>query len=491
MPPATAAGNGQGKGAFGRDKLSSREALGFAKPDRSPMNVPLMVLLVVGCASCLAGADGVPAPASMDSPVHTPALINLGLPADGDRESLAALAAQAELELRQNILPFWLKHARDRERGGFYGQIDNDLRVRKDAPRGLLLTARILWTFSAAHRIYRDPEYLEMAKWAYVDLTGRFLDAEHGGVFWTVSAAGKPLERRKQVYAQAFAIYALSEYHRTSGDPVALEQAIAIYRAVEAHAYDATHGGYFEAYARDWSALPKRTRSLMATAEAKSQNTMLHIMEAYTNLLRVWPDSGLRQQLSGLVERMATRVRDPESNHLHLLLAADWSPRSHEISFGHDIEFSWLLAEAAEVLGDRLLMERMKPVSVAIARVTQAQAFGFDGGMYNEAGPKGITDASKHWWPQAESTVGFLNAYQLTGESEFLRTSQRSWDYIEKQIVDREHGEWFWARDAKGRVNERMPKASTWKCPYHNGRACMELVERTHKLLGDRPSAHE
>ncbi len=471
---------------FSQPKLGSLGRVGFGNVVGPPMRTPIFVLLVSSCALRLTGADGSAAcPAMPPATSSSVACSNPGLPTDGERQTLAALATEAEVELRQNILPFWLKHARDRKRGGFFGVIGNDLKVRKDAPRGLLLTARILWTFSAAHRNYRDPEYLEMAKWAYDDLTQRFLDPEHGGVFWTVSAAGKPLERRKQIYAQAFAIYALSEYHRASGDPLALEQAIALYRAVEAHAYDATHGGYFEAFARDWRALPKRTRSLMATEEAKSQNTMLHIMEAYTNLLRVWPDAGLRHQLTELVDRMATRVRDPDTNHLHLLLAADWKPRSDGISFGHDIEFSWLLAEAAEVLGDPLLIERMKPVSVAIARVTRAQAFDGDGGMFNEAGPKGLTDASKHWWPQAESTVGFLNTYQLTGEEEFLQTCRRSWDFIATQIVDREHGEWFWARDAKGRVLERMPKVSTWKCPYHNGRACMELVERAHKLLGD------
>jgi mannobiose 2-epimerase len=445
------------------------------------MKLHLLALLTTGCALSLSGAVG-----ASDAVAMNPSLpVNDAVPTTGDRPAISALAGQAEAELRQNILPFWLKNARDRERGGFYGVIENDLTVRKDAPRGLLLTARILWTFSAAHRRYHDPEYLEMAQWAYADLLQRFWDAEHGGVYWTVAADGKPLETRKQVYAQAFAIYALSEYHRISGDPVALERAIALYRALEAHAYDPAHGGYFEAFSRDWSTLPKHTRSLMATAEPKSQNTMLHIMEAYTNLLRVWPDEGLRRQLTELVDRMATRVLDAKTSHLHLLLAADWAPRSHEISFGHDIEFSWLLAEATEVLGDRALMARMKPVSVAIARVTLAQAFDVDGGMYNEAGPEGLTDASKQWWPQAESTVGFLNAYQLTGEPEFLRTAQRSWDFIAKQIVDREHGEWFWGRDPRGRVMARMPKVSTWKCPYHNGRACMDLIERAHQLLGD------
>lgn len=429
--------------------------------------------------------------------------MNASVPPDGVRPSLAVvptvaerqaivdLARRAETELRQNILPFWLKQARNRERGGFYGVIENDLTIRKNAPRGLLLTARILWTFSAAHRRYQDPEYLEMARWAFADLEHNFWDTENGGVYWMVKADGSPQEMRKQSYAQSFAIYAYSEYFRASGDPVARERAIALYRLMEAHAYDRQQGGYFEAFARDWRALSWGSRSLMGTGEAKSQNTMLHIMEAYTNLLRIWPDAGLRGQLTELVDRMATRVLDPRTQHLHLLLAADWTPRSQEISFGHDIEFSWLLVEAAAVLGDPALSARMRPSAVAIARVTQAQAFDAAGGMYNEAGPKGLTDASKQWWPQAESAVGFLNAYQLSGDSTFLRTAQRSWTYIEEQLVDREHGEWFWGRDPKGRVLSRQPKVGTWKCPYHNGRACLELIERAHLLLGDAKPAAE
>ncbi len=403
---------------------------------------------------------------------------------EAEREMVRDLARRAEAELRTNILPFWLKHTRDVERGGFYGVIERDLKVRESAPRGSLLTSRILWTFSAAHRRYRDPEYLKMARWAYGDLQRRFWDEKDGGVFWSVKAGGKPQEPHKQIYAQAFAIYALAEFHRATGDKAPLERAIAVFRLVEAHAYDREQGGYFEAFTRDWKALPEDTRSVMGAEAPKSQNTLLHLMEAYTNLYRVWPDALLRRRLAELVDRMMTRVLDPQTKHLHLLMAADWSPRSHEVSYGHDIEFSWLLTEAAEVLGDEALLARARPLALEIAQVTRAEGLDSDGGLYNEGGPKGLTDAGKDWWPQAEAAVGFVNAYQLSGDVAHLRTAQRSWDFIEKRIVDRENGEWFWGRDAKGRVLAKQPKVSTWKCPYHNGRACLELIERAEKLLG-------
>ncbi len=406
-----------------------------------------------------------------------------------EREALQDLAKRAEAELRGNILPFWLEHARDVEDGGFHGEISGKKKVRSGAPKGALLSSRILWTFSAAHRRFQDRAYLAMARHAYDDLESRFWDEEHGGVFWSVKANGRPQETRKQIYAQVFALYGYSEYFRATGDRHALDRAIKLFRLVEAHAYDPVQGGYFEAFERDWTELEEGTKSLMATPEPKSQNTMLHVMEAYTNLLRVWPDAELRSRLAELVDRMVTRVVDPKTNHLHLLMAADWSPRSDGISYGHDIEFSWLLAEAVEVLGDRESEKRMQPVSLAIARVTRAEGFDSDGGLFNEADPHGLTDAGKDWWPQAEAVVGFLNAYQLSGDAEFLGTARRSWRYIESRIVDRENGEWFWGRDEKGRVPPKRPKAGMWKCPYHNGRACLEVIDRVEKLLGESPVA--
>ena len=426
---------------------------------------------------------------SLEPAAATAVVPSTATPTAGEREELRALARKAETELRGNILPFWLKHLRDTKRGGFYGEVENDLKVRESAPRGALLTARILWTFSAVQRQFKDPAYASMARAAFADLQQRFWDAENGGVYWSVKANGKPLDTRKQVYAQAFAIYACAEYYRASGDQAALDRAMELFRLVERHAYDAEQGGYFEAFTAGWYPLPEETPSVMGTEEPKSQNTMLHIMEAYTNLYRVWPDDLLRRRLAELVDRMVTRVLDPRTQHLQLLLATDWAPRSREFSYGHDIEFSWLLREAAEVLGDPSTIARLRPVSLAIARVAQSEGIDRDGGMFNDGTPEGIKDASKDWWPQAESVVGFLNAYQLSGDSDYLQTALRSWDFIEQRIADRENGEWFWGRDAKGRVKSKMPKAGVWKCPYHNSRACLETIERARALLGEEPAA--
>ena len=410
-------------------------------------------------------------------------------PTAEERDALRALALRAESELRGNILPFWLKHVRDTKRGGFYGEVENDLKVRENAPRGALLTARILWVFSAVQRQYKDPQYATMARWAFKDLQQRFWDEENGGVFWTVKANGKPLDTRKQIYAQAFAIYACSEYYRASSDRAALDRAIELFRLVEQHAYDAEQGGYFEAFNEDWKPLPVDTSSVMGVEEPKSQNTMLHIMEAYTNLYRVWPDEQLRRRLAELVDRMVTRVLDSRTMHLHLTLATDWAPRSREFSYGHDIEFSWLLREATEALGDPAMVRRLAPVSVSMARVAQAEGLDRDGGMFNLGAPEGLKDETKDWWPQAESAVGFLNAYQMTGDVSYLQTARRSWDFIERRIVDPENGEWFWGRDAKGRVKGKMPKAGLWKCPYHSSRACLETIARVRALLGEEPAA--
>jgi mannobiose 2-epimerase len=396
---------------------------------------------------------------------------------------LHAYSARVEAELKNDILPFWLQHTRDRQRGGFYGEISNDLAVKKDAPRGALLTSRILWTFSAAYRRYQDPAYLEMARWAYDDLLARFWDQKQGGLFWSITADGKPLDTRKLIYGQAFGIYALSEYHRATGDRAPLDRAIALYRTVESRSHDHAHRGYFEDFTREWKRLSNSPRSLVSTLGPKSQNTHLHVMEAYANLLRVWPDPELRGNLHDLVDVMLTRILNPANHHLRLFLGDDWTPRSDGISYGHDIEFSWLLPETAEVLGDRDLIARTRTVAVEVAQATLAEGVDADGGLLSEAGPTGLTNTNKEWWQQAEAVTGFFNAYQLSGDSRFLQASMHGWDFIATHVVDQTHGEWYNLLARNGTVLSR-DKVSLWKCPYHDGRACMELLSRLDAILG-------
>ena len=216
--------------------------------------------------------------------------------------------------------------------------------------------------------------------------------------------------------------------------------------------------------------------------DPKSQNTLLHVMEAYTNLLRVWPDPGLRAALRELVELMLDRVVDHGSFHLGLFFDADWTPRSDRVSYGHDIEASWLLCEAAQVLGDDSLLERTKETALAIADVTMAEGLDADGAVFNQGGPEGITDDSKEWWPQAEALVGFLNAAELSGEQRYLKAALRVWDFIEARLIDREHGEWFRGVSREGEVLSQFEKVGFWKCPYHNGRAALEAVDRLNRL---------
>lgn len=393
---------------------------------------------------------------------------------------------RAEAELRQNILPFWINHTVDRERGGFYGEITNDLVIRKDAPRGALLTSRILWTYSAAYRRYQNPAYLTMADWAFEDLIQRFWDETYGGLFWMVGVDGTLLRPGKQIYGQAFGIYALAEYYAATGREEPLQRAQAIFQAMEEHSYDPVHRGYYEAFARDWGAVADMRLSAVDLNEMKSMNTHLHVMEAFTNLLRVWPDALLRTRQAELIDVMMTHIVNPETAQMTLFFSEAWEARSHDVSYGHDIEASWLLVESTEVLGDPALDARAKELSVRMARAVYEQGLDPDGGIVYERGPEGLTDSTKQWWPQAEAAVGFLNAYQLSGSAPFLEAALGSWAFIETHLVDREYGEWlrYVERDLTRPQGsgENNAKVSFWKCPYHNGRACMELTERLHKL---------
>jgi cellobiose epimerase len=390
-----------------------------------------------------------------------------------------------EADLRQNILPFWMREAVDPVRRTFFSEVSNDLASKHHGARGALLTCRILWTYAAAYREHGDRDYLQMAELAYEDLLSRFHDKTHGGLYWSIGADEQPLESRKQVYGQGFGIYALTEFYRATRRPEPLETAITIFRHLEADARDRVHGGYFEAFARDWSPIADMRLSKVDLNTPKSQNTLLHVMEAYTNLLRVWPNDALRRAQADLLEVMLTRVLDPNTDHLRLFFSEDWQPQTNRISYGHDIEASWLLTEAGEVLGDAQLLARIHPAAVRIAEATLREGIDTDGAIFNEGDPSGVTDPKREWWPQAEAVVGFLNAAQLThGDERFIRAAIRAWEFIERRLIDRRHGEWFRCVSRDGVINHDEPKVGFWKCPYHNGRAGLEAPARLRALAG-------
>lgn len=392
-------------------------------------------------------------------------------------EHQALWSEQIEHEAKEQILAYWIKYTVDETNGGFYGELLEDNTVVEEADRSLVLNARILWTFSSAYRIWKEPVYKQTADRAYAYLTGTFTDRQHGGFYWMVNAKGEPVQKKKQTYGQAFAVYAFSEYYRATGDEQALEQAIGLFELMERYAYDAVSQGYFEAFGEAWLPLQDFSLSHHGVQAQKTMNTQLHVMEAYTNLYRVWPDKRLAEKLGGLIALTANRIVTADRTRFALFFDNEWKALSSHISFGHDIEGSWLLTEAAEVLGDGKLLEEIKPLAIAMADAVLAHGTDRDGGLWNESDGSRLIDRNKDWWPQAEAVVGFYNAYQLSGEKRFLEASRRAWQFIRRFLSDERYGEWYWSVTEDGRLLNGS-KVNPWKCPYHNGRACFEMTER-------------
>lgn len=386
--------------------------------------------------------------------------------------------SELEEEVKQNILGFWMKHTPDTVNGGFLGEIGSGMQVNPEADKSLVLNARILWTFASAYRLYREPQYLATAERAYHYLLKHFSDSEYGGMYWMVDAQGRPAQTKKQIYGIAFVIYALAEYHRAAHVPEALEHAVGLFRTIEKYGYDPVHKGYIEALSREWEMTDNLTLSDKDMNEKKSMNTHLHILEAYTGLMRVWPAEELRIKLAELITVMLDHIVDSQGRHFLLFMDEEWRVKSDHVSYGHDIEGSWLLFEAAEVLGDPVLLERVKRVAVSMAEAVLLEGIDADGGIFNEAVPEGLLGRDKDWWPQAEAVIGFYNAYQLTKDERYLEAAGNAWSFIRRFIVDHEHGEWYWGVDEHHQPMLREPKVGAWKCPYHNSRACFEMIER-------------
>jgi cellobiose epimerase len=392
---------------------------------------------------------------------------------------LKSLNIRAADELTRNILPFWMNRMTDHKRGGFYGRIDGENRTIDDAPKGAILNARILWTFSSAFIALGNPEYNRYASRAMEYIIAHFFDESYGGTYWTLTPEGDPLDTKKQIYSQAFFIYALSEYFLATGDEVAREKAIELFRLIEDHSFDKQLNGYFEAFDRTWKVIDDLRLSNKDANEKKTMNTHLHVLEAYTNLFRIWPDKFLRSQLENLIYIFLDKITDKTSSHLNLFFDENWVCKSTLVSYGHDIEASWLLREAASIIYNKDLLKKVTEVS---GRIVESVIYGLqkDGSLIYETDiTTNHIDKDRHWWVQAEAVVGFLNGFEVTGNIDYAKISGNCFNYILSNLVDSKNGEWYWSIRADGTVNRVDDKAGFWKCPYHNSRMCLEIMRRT------------
>lgn len=386
---------------------------------------------------------------------------------------------EMELLLRENILKYWLTFMPDKENGGFYGRICGDETLVPKANKGGILNGRILWTFSAAYRVLGNSEYLAAATRAKDYLLENFYDHEHGGIYWELDYKGNPVDTKKQFYALGFALYGLSEYARATGDKEALDYSIRLFETIEEHSLDKEHNGYREACTRDWKVIEDMRLSDKDQNYPKSQNTHLHIIEPYTNLYRIWKDTRLERALRNLIDIFTDKILNPETHHLDLFFEDNWTRGGGALeSYGHDIECSWLLHEAALVLGDPTVLAKVEPIVRKVAKASEKGLLS-DGSMVHEANvDTGYVDSDLHWWVQAETVVGFANIYQHFGDVDARIKSLNCWQYIKDHLIDFQHGEWYWSCSKDGVINRKDDKAGFWKCPYHNGRMCLEFIER-------------
>lgn len=398
-----------------------------------------------------------------------------------------ALRSAIGSELDENLLPFWRERVVDDHSGGFVGEMSASGIVRPHAPHGLILNSRLLWTFSALVNEFGDTRDLALARQAFEVLDRRFRDHENGGYHWLVDGDGTPLDSSKKVYGHAFCVYALAEYHRATDEVLAFQRIDEILRLIDEHARDEDNGGYLEARAADWSDASDLRLSDKDLDAPKSMNNHLHLLEAFTNLERVRPTAAGRERLYELVEIFGRQIVAPDNHGLRLqhFFDATWAPLDDSRTYGHDIEAAWLLGEAADVLGDTHLQSRVDAWSVGLAHSVLATGVDVDGGVAYEGRGDKVTNPHRDWWCQAEAVVGFRHVYELTGKPVFAEASERAWRFIDRFVIDRTHGEWYWRVLGDGSVDTTEPKVSAWKGPYHNVRMCLEMLRRLPRSRGD------
>lgn len=376
------------------------------------------------------------------------------------------------------IIPFW-KKLRDDEHGGYYGYMDYDLQVDQKAVKGCILNSRITWFFANAYLTLHDKSLLQEAKHGYEFMQKYCVDKEKGGVFWSVAYDGTPEDTTKHTYNQAFSIYALSSYYDASKDKEALETAMELFRIIEERCMDEI--GYKEAFDRDFQEIENDKLSENGVIAEKTMNTLLHVFEAYTELYRVSGDADVKKRLEWILDTIADKIYNPKLHRQEVFFDREMNSILDLHSYGHDIETAWLIRRGTDILGEKAYEDKMLPIILDLT--SQVYKVAFDGHSFANECEKGVVDQNRIWWVQAEAVVGFLNAYALAPEhTEYRDAAKAEWEFIKEHVVDKREGsEWFWDVNIEGKAVSGKPIVEPWKCPYHNGRMCLEVIRRAEK----------
>ena len=386
---------------------------------------------------------------------------------------------EIKTHLIRDIIPFW-KNLRDNEFGGYYGYLDYDLKLDKKAVKGCILNSRITWFFSNAYTLLRDESLLDEAKHAFEFMKEYCWDKENGGIFWSMQYDGTPDDTTKHTYNQAFAIYALSSYYEASGDGEALEMAKELFRTIETKCTDEI--GYREAFDLEFHEIENDKLSENGIIAEKTMNTLLHVFEAYTELYRVSKWEPLKERLEWIMDTFADKVYNPELHRQEVFFDREMNSIIDLHSYGHDIETAWLIDRGVEVLGEQKYVDKMTPITKDLT--AQIYKIAFDGNSLANECEKGVVNETRVWWVQAETVVGFVNGYMQTPEKkEYLEGAEKTWNFIKEYFIDKRSGsEWFNEVTKDGVAAADMPIVGPWKCPYHNGRMCFEIIKREKNL---------
>lgn len=386
------------------------------------------------------------------------------------------IRTEMKQHLQEKLLPFWEK-LKDDTYGGFYGYMGTDLKVVPEAEKGCILNSRILWFFSNAYLTLKDESIRPYALHAYQFLTEHCLDKKEGGVFWSLTYDGSPLDTTKHTYNQAFAIYALSSYYDAFKDETALQKAIELFRLIELKCRD--EYGYKEAQSREFFNISNDKLSENGIIADRTMNTLLHVFEAYTELYRVSHRPEAAERLKWILDTIAGKIYNPVLRRQEVFFDNDMNSLIDLHSYGHDIETAWLIDRGTAVLGEESYKKKMQPITEALEDTIYEKAYQ-NHSLANEC-ERGTVDQKRIWWVQAEAVVGFYNAWQKRpNERRFKEASEDIWNFIKEHVADqRKDGEWFWCTDEFGNPAMERPIVEPWKCPYHNGRMCMEIIQRT------------